>query len=77
MLNKHEWYCTMLFPRVSKLKGALDMILMSYDNSYHLSTALVPGTASRSFTDVILFSLGNNSMTYLLLLSQCTPDKTD
>ena len=33
--------------------------------------------ATQGFTDVILFSPGNNAMTYLLLLSQLTPNQTE
>ena len=33
--------------------------------------------ATQGFTDVILFSPGNNPMTYLLLLSQLTLNQTE
>lgn len=33
--------------------------------------------ATQGFTDVILFSPGDNAMTYLLLLSQLTPNQTE
>ena len=39
-LNKRELYCTMRFPRVSKLNGTFEIILIIPNNSHHLQTIM-------------------------------------